>query len=117
MFLNEEFKLKNITLRNRIVMPPMAREMSDDGRVSTDLIEYYRKRAENTGLVIVEHEYVSLEGKSSQRQLSMAADSVIDGFIELTFSIHKENCFAIAPTATLVAVSLALERSKTSLTS
>lgn len=96
MFLNEEFKLKNITLRNRIVMPPMAREMSDDGRVSTDLIEYYRKRAEDTGLVIVEHAYVSLEGKSSKKQLSMADDSVIDGFKELTDAIHNEKCFAIA---------------------
>ncbi|WP_298534252.1 NADH:flavin oxidoreductase [uncultured Methanobrevibacter sp.] len=96
MFLNEEFKLKNITLRNRIVMPPMAREMSDDGRVSTDLIEYYRKRAKDTGLVIVEHAYVSLEGKSSKKQLSMADDSVIDGFKELTDAIHNEKCFAIA---------------------
>ena len=96
MFLNEELKLKNITLRNRIVMPPMAREMSDDGRVSTDLIEYYRKRAEDTGLVIVEHAYVSLEGKSSKKQLSMADDSVIDGFKELTDAIHNEKCFAIA---------------------
>ena len=77
-------------------MPPMAREMSDDGRVSTDLIEYYRKRAEDTGLVIVEHAYVSLEGKSSKKQLSMADDSVIDGFKELTDAIHNEKCFAIA---------------------
>ena len=93
MLLNEELKLKNVTLRNRIVMPPMAREGSADGKVSQDLIEYYRLRAECTGLIIVEHAYVSIEGKSTPKQLSMADDSVIDGFRNLTGAIHKENCF------------------------
>ena len=96
MLLNEELKLKNVTLRNRIVMPPMAREGSADGKVSQDLIEYYRLRAECTGLIIVEHAYVSIEGKSTPKQLSMADDSVIGGFRNLTDAIHKENCFAIA---------------------
>ncbi len=96
MFLEKELKLKSITLRNRIVMPPMAREASDDGKVSENLIEYYRLRAECTGLIIVEHAYVSIEGKSTPRQLSMADDSVIDSFKNLTEAIHKENCFAIA---------------------
>ena len=96
MFLEKELKLKNIILRNRIVLPPMAREDSVDGKVSEDLIEYYRLRAECTGLIIIEHEYVSLEGRSTPKQLSMADDSVIDSFRKLTEAIHKENCFAIA---------------------
>ena len=66
MLIDEELKLKNITLRNRIVMPPMAREGSADGKVTENLIEYYRLRAECTGLIIVEHAYVSIEGKSTQ---------------------------------------------------
>ena len=78
MMLEEKLKLKNICLRNRIVMPPMAREASIEGKPSDELIDYYQKRAEYTGLIITEHAYVSLEGKSSQRQLSMADDSVID---------------------------------------
>ena len=77
-------------------MPPMAREASIEGKPSDELIDYYKKRAEDTGLIIVEHEYVSLEGKSTQKQLSMADDSVIDSFKKLTDSIHKKNCFAIA---------------------
>ena len=96
MLLNEELKLKNISLRNRIVMPPMAREGSADGKVTENLIEYYRLRAECTGLIITEHAYVSIEGKSTPKQLSMADDSVIDGFRNLTDAIHEENCFAIA---------------------
>ena len=96
MLLNKELKLKNITLRNRIVMPPMAREGSADGKVTENLVEYYRLRAECTGLIIIEHAYVSIEGKSTPKQLSMADDSVIESYRNLTDTIHKENCFAIA---------------------
>lgn len=94
--LNTPLKIKNITLSNRIVMPPMARELSDEGKVSDALIEYYARRAEGTGLIIVEHEYVSLEGIASPKQLSMADDSVIDGFRKLTDAIHSKGSFAIA---------------------
>ena len=96
MLLDKELKLKNIRLRNRIVLPPMAREDSIDGMPTETLIEYYRKRAESTGLIIVEHEYISPEGKASKRQLSMADDSVIEGYKALTDAIHGENSFAIA---------------------
>ena len=89
MMLEKKLELKNICLKNRIVMPPMAREASIEGKPSDELIDYYKKRAEDTGLIIVEHEYVSLEGKSTQKQLSMADDSVIDSFKKLTDSIHK----------------------------
>ena len=77
-------------------MPPMAREDSLDGKVTYNLIEYYRKRAQSTGLIIVEHEYVSEEGKSTPKQLSMASDDVIESYKELTDVIHREGSFAIA---------------------
>ncbi|MEE3418479.1 MAG: NADH:flavin oxidoreductase, partial [Methanosphaera sp.] len=63
MLLDKELKIKNVTLQNRIVMPPMATEKSDQGIVTQDQIDYYVKRAQNTGLVIVEHAYISPEGK------------------------------------------------------
>ena len=50
MMLEEKLELKNICLRNRIVMPPMAREASIEGKPSDELIDYYKKRAEYTGL-------------------------------------------------------------------
>lgn len=65
--LSKPLPLKNLTLRNRIAMPPMATEMSVNDQPSDVLIDYYRKRAKVTGLIIVEHEYVSLEGKASPR--------------------------------------------------
>ena len=94
--LSSPLNIKDITLPNRIVMPPMPRELSDEGEVSDELIDYYHKRAEGTGLIIVEHEYVSPDGIASPNQLSMADDSVIESFKELTDSIHSQDSFAIA---------------------
>ena len=94
--LGTPLKIKSITLSNRIVMPPMARELGDDGEVSDELIDYYYKRSDSTGLIIVEHEYVSPEGIASKRQLSMADDRVIESFKKLTDAIHSQGSFAIA---------------------
>nr|WP_295608611.1 hypothetical protein [uncultured Methanobrevibacter sp.] len=51
MILEKKLELKNICLKNRIVMPPMAREASIEGKPSDELIDYYKKRAEYTGLI------------------------------------------------------------------
>ncbi len=39
------FKLKNITLRNRIVMAPMTRSKSPDGVPTQNVADYYAARA------------------------------------------------------------------------
>lgn len=96
MIIDTPLKINNITLSNRIVLPPMARELGDDGKVQDELIDYYQKRADGTGLIIVEHSYISPEGIASKRQLSMADDSVIEGFHKLTDAIHSQGSFAIA---------------------
>lgn len=96
MIIDTPLKIKNITLSNRIVLPPMARELSDEGKVSDELIDHYSKRADGTGLIIVEHSYVSPEGIASPKQLSMADDSVIDGYKRLAEAIHSQGSFAIA---------------------
>lgn len=88
MLLDKELKIKNVTLQNRIVMPPMATEKSDQGIVTQDQIDYYVKRAQNTGLVIVEHAYVSPEGKCSKNQLSICDDNCIGGLKKLSDAIH-----------------------------
>ncbi|MBR5502951.1 MAG: NADH:flavin oxidoreductase [Methanobrevibacter sp.] len=96
MLLEESLEIKNIRLQNRIVMPPMAREDSPDGKVTEKLIEYYSKRARSTGLIIVEHAYVTEEGKSTPKQLSMASDEVIESYKRLTEAIHSEDCKVIS---------------------
>ncbi len=96
MLLDKPLPLKTITLRNRIVMPPMATELSVNDVPSDALIDYYRQRAKATGLIIVEHEYVSLEGKASPRQLSMAEGVDIAAYRRLTDAIHSQGAAVIA---------------------
>lgn len=96
MMITEPLDIKNIRLKNRIVMPPMDRSSSRDGSVSDDLIDHYRERAESTGLIIIEHEYVSPEGRAHPKQLSMAGDEVIEGYRKLADAIHLEGSNAIA---------------------
>ena len=96
MMITEPLKIRNITLQNRIVMPPMDRSSSRDGSISDDLIDHYRERAESTGLIIIEHEYVSPEGRAHPKQLSMAGDEVIEGYRKLADAIHLEGSNAIA---------------------
>lgn len=56
------------TVRNRIVMPPMTeRSAFEDGVVSNDEIEYYRKRAGGVGIEITGCANVSELGKGFER--------------------------------------------------
>jgi 2,4-dienoyl-CoA reductase-like NADH-dependent reductase (Old Yellow Enzyme family) len=79
----------NLTLKNRIVMPPMANDLADaEGRVTDRLIAHYTRRAPGVGLVIVEHSYVSRDGKLSSRQLGIYDDTLLNGLASLVKSIH-----------------------------
>ena len=70
-----------LRLKNRIVMPPMANDLSTAGGEVTDrLLDHYRRRAEaGIGLVIVEHSYVTAKGKMSRNQLGIHEDALVPG--------------------------------------
>lgn len=83
-------KVRRFQLKNRIVMPPMATELStEDGQVTDKLIEHYVKRCKHLGLLIIEHSYVSIEGKLSPRQLGIYDDKLIEGLSRLVREIHR----------------------------
>ena len=53
--LFDEYKLKNLILRNRVVMAPMTRNQSPGGIPTSDVISYYARRAKaEVGLIITE---------------------------------------------------------------
>ena len=92
-YLGSPLKIGRMTVNNRIVLPPMATAgSSDDGKVTEQLIRYYLEKADGgaTGLIITEHAFVSQEGKASDRQLSIADDSAIEGLKALTEAVHVE---------------------------
>lgn len=53
--LFQPFKLKSLTLKNRVVMAPMTRSFSPNGVPGNDVAEYYRRRAAGgVGLILSE---------------------------------------------------------------
>ena len=64
--LFEPYKLKNINLRNRVVMAPMTRNQSPGGIPTNEVVAYYSRRAKaEVGLIITEGIEVSHEASSA----------------------------------------------------
>ena len=92
--------IKGRTLRNRIVMPPMASHLSPpDGSVTQEHLDRYVPRAAaGVGLVMVEHCYVVAGGRTSDDQLGIHDDTLIDG--------HARLCAEIRATGAVTGVQL-----------
>jgi len=88
--LREKLTVNHVTLNNRIVMPPMATaKSSPDGKITEDLIAYYKERAiAGTGLIITEHSYICDQGKASPNQVSVSRDSDVEGLKKLADAVH-----------------------------
>lgn len=94
--LLDPLTVKGITLRNRIVMPPMqSGRASFQGEVTDRLINFYVRRSAALGLPIVEHAYVSALGKIGPKQLGIYDDCLISGFEKLAAAIHAVGAPAI----------------------
>jgi len=92
MNLFTPLKIKNITLKNRIVLPPMVRfsMLSNNSLVNDDLLEYYEKLAKDgNGLIIVEATCVSSDGKLRDNQLGIWKDKFINGLSQISDICHK----------------------------
>ena len=64
--LFEPYKLKNLNLRNRVVMAPMTRNQSPGGIPTNEVAAYYSRRAKaEVGLIITEGIEVSHEASSA----------------------------------------------------
>ena len=96
--INEKFKLKNIELSSRLVMPPMATSKSVDGEVNQELCDYYNEKSAGhyIGLIITEQSYISPEGKASMGQVSIAKDSDIEGLKKVVSTIHQNGTKVMA---------------------
>lgn len=82
-------EVKGLTLKNRIVMPPMHTGLATtEGRVTDSLIEHYVRRSKALGLLIVEHSYVSFDGRLSEKQLGIYDDRLVNGLEKLSSKVH-----------------------------
>ena len=86
------FSIKTITLKNRIVMPPLASFLiADNGGISDATIEHYRRRAAGgPAMVMMEACAVSPEGVVSAHQGRIYDDRFIDGLSKIACAIKEE---------------------------
>ncbi|MFA9399004.1 MAG: NADH:flavin oxidoreductase [Clostridiaceae bacterium] len=91
-YLNKSLENKKIYLHNRLVMPPMATSKSqENGKISKNLLNYYDEKTKGgyIGLVIIEHSYITKQGKAHEKQLSIADNADLEGLEQLANIIHK----------------------------
>jgi 2,4-dienoyl-CoA reductase-like NADH-dependent reductase (Old Yellow Enzyme family)/NADPH-dependent 2,4-dienoyl-CoA reductase/sulfur reductase-like enzyme len=84
-------KIKNLVLKNRIVLPPMATWYATSfGEVTERLISYHRERAAGgVGLNIVEFTVVEPHGKLDLHMLGVYDDAQIPGLTALAQAVHE----------------------------
>ncbi|WP_203361998.1 NADPH dehydrogenase NamA [Bacillus sp. REN10] len=87
--LLESYKIKNVTLNNRIVMSPMCMYSAEnDGKVTDwHLIHYPARAVGQVGLIMIEATAVTPEGRISERDLGIWSDDHIEGLSKLVSMI------------------------------
>lgn len=86
--LSSPLTIGRLTVKNRIVMPPMViYRASEEGLVTQAHIDHYRSAA-GPGLMIVEGTAVLPEGRISRRQLGIFQDRQIGGLARIAEAIH-----------------------------
>ena len=85
------FTVKNLVLKNRLVMPPMGSWFATSfGAVTPQLISYHRERAAGgVGLNVVEFTVVESKGKLSPHMLGIYDDAHIPGLKSLVGAVHE----------------------------
>lgn len=85
------FKLKNLELKNRVVMPPMCQYSATDG-VPNDwhLVHYTSRAVGGVGLIIVEMTNVAPNGRITPNCLGLWNDEQQNAFKRLVDSVHAQ---------------------------
>ncbi|MFF0829642.1 NADH:flavin oxidoreductase/NADH oxidase [Brevibacillus sp. NPDC003359] len=90
--LSTPFQFKGLSLKNRIVMPPMCQYSVDahDG-TPTDwhFVHYVSRAVGGTGLIIVEMTDVEPDGRISNGDLSLWSDEQIPAYARIVSEVHK----------------------------
>ena len=96
--LFEEYKLKNLVLRNRVVMAPMTRNQSPGGIPTDDVISYYARRARaEVGLIITEGIEVSHKASSAYPNVPrLDTNEAREGWKKVVDGIKNNNGAVIA---------------------
>ena len=94
--LQDEVGINGMRLRNRIAMPPMTTNYgSPKGIVTKDVLNHYRERSQDVGLVIVEASTVRADGRILQGSLGLWEEGQVPGMANLADTIKKSGAAAV----------------------
>lgn len=88
--LFQEYTIKNLTLKNRIVMAPMCMYCAPETGMATDwhVLHYATRAVGGVGLIIQEATAVSPEGRISSNDLGIWDDAHIPGLAAIVKAVH-----------------------------
>lgn len=91
--LSQSLQAGSLFLHNRLVMPPMySATANEDGTMAQKVLDYYDEKSKGgyISLIIVEHTYISPEGRFSKNQLAVDKDDTIDN-LKILSDLIKRN--------------------------
>ena len=96
--LFDEYKLKNLTLRNRVLMAPMTRNQSPGGIPTEKVVSYYSRRAKaEVGMIITEGIEVSHKASSAYPDVPrLDSTDAREGWKKVVAGIKDNNGAVIA---------------------
>lgn len=92
--LFSEYRMRNLKLKNRIVMAPMCMFCAPETGMVTDwhVLHYVTRAVGGAGLIVIEATAVSPEGRISSNDLGIWDDTHIEGLAKLVNEVHKNGC-------------------------
>lgn len=88
----------HLSLHNRLILPALAIERADEnGYVTQAAIDHYKEKSDGGcfSMIIVEHCFITQQGKASKRQLSIAKNETISGLSKIADVIQTNGSKAI----------------------
>ncbi len=89
--LGDQLTINHMHLRNRLVLPSITTNYgSPEGMVTDEVLRFYKERAKDVGLVIVEATAVRADGRIVPGSLGLWEDAHISGMARLVDVIKKQ---------------------------
>ncbi|NNG01789.1 MAG: NADH:flavin oxidoreductase [Desulfobacteraceae bacterium] len=94
--LSDAFDINGMHLRNRLVLPALTTNFATtEGAVTGDILDFYRLRSKDVGLVIVEAAAVKQSGRITPRSMGVWSDDQVPGLSALVRAIKAEGAAAV----------------------
>ena len=94
--LSDEVIINGMRLRNRIALPPLTTNYgTPEGVVTDEIIQFYKERSKDVGLVIVEASAVRADGRILPGSLGLWEDEQLAGMAHLVDTIKNLGAAAV----------------------